>query len=74
MDALIKLIKGFIKSVTSIVDFIVDFFADLVYVIELLGDFVGEIPGYFSWLPGTCVALIGTLFSIVVIYVVVGRK
>lgn len=74
MEAIIKMLKGFISTVSSICDFIVDFFADLVYVITLLGKFVLEIPMYFSWLPGELIALVATLFSLVIIYMVLGRK
>ena len=58
----------------SIVDFVIDMVGDLVYVVALLGKFVIEIPGYFSWLPNEIVALLITAFSIVVIYMILGRK
>lgn len=74
MDAILKMLKGFISTVSSICDFIVDFFADLVYVIGLLGKFILEIPAYFGWLPTTVLAILLTTFSIVVIYMILGRK
>lgn len=74
MKALIDMFKGFFDAIGSIIDFIVDFFQDLVYVISLLGKFVVEIPTYFSFLPPSLLVMIGTIFSVVVIYMVVGRK
>lgn len=74
MQALINMLKGFFDTIASIVDFIVDFFQDLVYVISLLGKFVVEIPSYFSFLPASLVVMLGTIFSIVVIYMILGRK
>lgn len=74
MSALINMLKGFFSTIGSVIDFIVDFFADLIYVIGLLGKFILEIPSYFSWLPGSIVIVLGTLFSLVVIYMILGRK
>lgn len=58
----------------SIFDFVIDFFEDIAYVIKLTGEFVLKIPDYFSWLPVEVVALIVTIFSVVVIYKVLGRE
>lgn len=74
MQALIDMFTGFFDAIGKIIDFIIDFFADLVFVIATLGQFVLEIPGYFVWLPGEIIALIITIFSIVVIYMILGRK
>lgn len=74
MQAIIDFFTGIADFFTSIVDFVIGFFSDLVYVIGLLGKFVVEIPMYFTWLPGTAVALLVTTFSIVVIYMVLNRK
>lgn len=74
MKAIIDFFAGLGDIITGVIDFVVGFFQDLIYVIGLLGQFVLEIPGYFSWLPGTAVAMIVTTFSIVVIYMVLNRK
>lgn len=74
MQVIINFFTGFIDAISSIINFVVDFFADLVYVITTLGQFVIEIPGYFVWLPAEIIALIVTIFSIVVIYMILGRK
>lgn len=74
MTAIVNFFKGFADILGSIVNFVVDFFTDLVYVISLLGKFVLEIPTYFSWLPGELIALVATLFSLVIIYMILGRN
>lgn len=74
MQAIIDFFTGFADIIGSIVDFVIGFFTDLIYVIGLMGQFVIEIPGYFSWLPSTAIALLVTTFSIVVIYMVLNRK
>lgn len=71
-------IKDYIVSIgeffNSIFDFVLDFFSDIAYVIKLTGEFVLGIPDYFSWLPAEAVALIVSIFGIVVIYKVLGRE
>lgn len=74
MGALIELLVGFVEAIGSIIGFVFDMFSDLVYVVALLGKFMIELPGYFSWLPNEIVTLLITAFAIVVIYLILGRK
>ena len=62
------------ELIRSAFDFVLDFFADIVYVIKLTGSFVLKIPDYFSWLPAPVVALLVSIFTIVVVYKVLGRE
>jgi len=77
MNALAS-IKEYIVSIgeffSSIFDFVIGFFEDVAYMIKLTAEFVMNIPDYFSWLPPQLVALIVTIFGIVVIYKVLGRE
>lgn len=74
MTAIVNFFKGLGDIIGTIIDFIVDFFTDLIYVIGLLGKFILEIPAYFGWLPAGVLAILLTTFSIVVIYMILGRK
>lgn len=74
MASLMNMLKGFFGAIGAIIDFIIDFFADLIYAIGVLGKFVLEIPGYFSWLPPSALMILTTAFSLVVIYMILGRK
>lgn len=74
MKAVVKALKGIASAISTLIDFIVGLFEDLLYVIELLGEFVVNIPSYFSWLPGEVIAIIVVIFSIVVIYKIIGRE
>lgn len=71
-------IKEYIVSIGELIstgfNFVVDFFSDIVYIIQLTGKFVLEIPTYFSWLPTPVLTLIVAIFSVVVIYKVLGRE
>lgn len=59
---------------SSVWDFITHVFEEIVYIIQLLGTTIASIPSYFTWLPGSVVALIILTISIVVIYKVMGRE
>lgn len=71
-------IKDFFVStgdvITGLVDFVIGFIEDLVYVVKICGKFLAKIPDFFSWLPVEIVALVVVLFSIVVIYKIMGRE
>lgn len=58
----------------AIIDFIIDFVADLVNVVKNTAVAVSEIPSYFDWLPPEVLVIIVSIFSVVVIYKVLGRE
>lgn len=74
MDAIIKFFTGIADAVTAAFDFLFSFIADLVYLVQLTGKFLVQIPLYFSWLPGELLALVILIFTIVVLYKVLGRE
>ena len=74
MDAVISFFKGIGDFLVSVIDFVISFFQDLIYIIKLLGKFLAQLPSYFSWLPADILALLLTLFAIVVIYKILGRE
>lgn len=71
---MISALKSIFNLISSVVSFIIGFFQDLVYMIGLLGKFIISLPSYFSWLPPTFITAISLIFSIVVIYKVLGRE
>lgn len=74
MDGLINFFRGIGEAIVSGFDFIISFFSDLIYVIQLTGKVLAQIPSFFSWMPGEIVALLVVLFGIVVIYKILGRE
>lgn len=74
MQAILDFFTGLIDIVFSLVDFVISFIGDLLYVIQLTGNFLLQIPNYFGWLPSAFVTLIVTIFGVVVIYKVLGRE
>lgn len=74
MQVIIDFFKGVADVVSSCIDFLIGFISDIVYVIELTGKFVLQIPEYFSWLPAPVLSVIVLIFAVVVIYKVLGRE
>lgn len=74
MVALLDFFKGIANALVSIIDFVISLFEDLIYMIKLLGKVIGNIPSYFSWLPGELLAILVVLIGIVVVYKILGRE
>ena len=74
MQALVDFFVGFGDVIKSLFTFVIDTVKDLIYVIGLLGQMIIELPNMIGWLPSACIAVIVTIFSIVVIYKIVGRE
>lgn len=75
---MLESIKEFFVSIaniiTGVVDFFIGFVEDIVYVVKLCTSFVSKIPRLFSWLPVEALAIITMIFSIVIIYKIMGRE
>lgn len=77
MDWLKTLADGFqqvLDFFSNVTEFIIDFIGDIVYIIKITGEMVVKIPDYFSWLPSEALALVVSIFGVVVIYKVLGRE
>lgn len=74
MQVIIDFFKGFADIVSSLVDFVIDMVNDLVYVVKLLTEVLSQLPTFFTWLPAEVWAVLAVLFSIVVIYKIIGRE
>lgn len=73
MAELLELVTGIVDAIGSFLDFLGDMVSDLLSVVKLLGEFVLQVPDYFAWLPAEAVAIIVSIFSVVVLYKILGR-
>lgn len=73
-DAIISFFESIGTFFSTVWDFIIDFFNGLISVVTMTGEFVLMIPDYFSWLPASVLALVVAIFSVVVIYKIIGRE
>lgn len=69
-----EFIVGIGDALLSLLSFVIGFFEDIAYLVELTANFVLSIPQFFAWLPAELVAMIVLIFSVVVIYKVLGRE
>lgn len=71
-------IVDFLSSIGNVIvtayEFLVDTINGIVYVVRILAYFVSNIPVYFAWLPGEFVTIVVMIFSIAVIYKILGRE
>lgn len=69
-----EILKSIGDFFVTIGQFLYDFVKDIIYMIELVGEAVAQIPDYISWLPVEVVTIIVSIFAIVVIYKILGRE
>lgn len=74
MSAIIDFLQGIAEAVTAGVEFLLSMIQDVAYVVELTAKFVVDIPTYLSWLPPEIVAIVVSIFAVVVIYKILGRE
>lgn len=74
MTAMLGFFTAIADGVTAALEFLLTLIADIAYMTELLAKFVSELPQYLSFLPAPILAMVTTLFAIVVIYKILGRE
>lgn len=74
LESIYKGIKSIVKFFEAIVDFVLDFFEDLVYVIELVGETVTDIPDYLDAFPTVLVTGVLALVGVAVVFKILGRE
>lgn len=71
-------IVDFLSSIGNVIvtayEFLVDTINGVVYVVRILAYFVGNIPYYFEWLPSEFVTIVVMIFSVAVVYKILGRE
>lgn len=74
MDAIISFFSGIADGALALVEFMLSMVEDVLFVVQLTGEFFTKIPSFFDWLPADVVAIIVSLFGVVVIYKILGRE
>ncbi len=73
MAEIASFLEGIGKAIIGLFDFIVGFLSDLIYLVQLTGRVLGQLPSYLIWLPAEISALLLLILSIVIIYKILGR-
>lgn len=74
MQVILDFFSGMFEPIQKLFDFAISFWKDLVYLVQLTGTFLANIPTYFAWMPSQFVTTLYILFCIVVVYKVLGRE
>lgn len=74
LDAIIGFLSGLVDLFVGIVDFVIGLIGDLAYLAQITGKAVAAIPSYFSWVPPQVLALLLSIFTVVVLYKILGRE
>ena len=74
MNALFDILASIAEAIVAVFDFVVSFFMDLVYIVQLLGSILLQIPSFFSaWLPPELAGLLVLIITVASIYKIAGR-
>ena len=74
MGAIIDFFTGIADLATGAFEFLIGIVRDIVYIVQLTGKAVAAIPGYLAILPAPIIAILMTIFAVVVIYKILGRE
>lgn len=74
MREIISALESFFDTIGSIIEFVIDFIGDLVTFVEMLGNYLANLGSYFSFLPAAIVGSVVAIFSIVVLFKILGRN
>lgn len=73
MDTIISFFSGIADAVTGFFSFLFSIVSDIVYLVQLTGKILLQIPAFFFWLPDQVLGLLVTILTIAVLYKVLGR-
>lgn len=74
MNELIAFVKGIGSAIGGFFAFIFSLIEDIIYLVQLTGRMLAQVPKLFSWLPGPVLGLMLTAITIAVLYKVLGRE
>lgn len=73
MDALIGFFEGIGSAISGFFSFVFSLVGDIVYLVQLTGRMLAQIPAFLAWLPPGVSAILLTAITIAVLYKVLGR-
>lgn len=74
MQAVTDFLQAIGNAFMGMIDFVISFFSDIVYMVQMLGELAAAIPTYFSWLPGSVLSGLLLVFTLVILYKILGRE
>lgn len=74
MQAVIDFFGTIGSIISTVIDFVIGLFQDLLFLIQLLGNMLANIDTYLSFLPTAAVTSVVLIFSIAIIFKILGRE
>ena len=74
MRAILEFFAAIGDFISGAFQFLLSCVADLVYIVQLTAKAVAAIPSYLRLLPPSVIALLTTIFAVVVLYKIFGRE
>lgn len=74
MSTLIQFISGIGDAILSAFEFLSSLVKDTLYVAQLCAQAVLSIPDYFSFFPSEVLVPVMALFTLAVVYLILGRQ
>lgn len=74
MSAILEFLKGIGSAIVAVFEFIIGLVQDIVYLVQLTGSMLAQLPKLLSWLPAPVTAILLSIFTIVVLYKILGRE
>ena len=68
------ILKAIIVLCSAVTSTIYEFFSNLIYSVKLLVSTMSSFTSYFTWLPDSCLLIIGLGVVVVVLYKILGRE
>lgn len=62
------------EVITGVIDFVITFVMDLIYIIQVIGSVLAQIPSFFSWFPPELSTILVLGVSIAAIFKIAGRS
>lgn len=74
LQGILDFFTALLEPILVLFDLVISFVQDIVYIITLLGGFALTLPRLLDFLPSACVLLLVGVFSVVIIYKILGRE
>lgn len=74
MQGIIDFLSLIGDAIVSVIQIVVTFVQDIVFVVQLAGQFLASIPQYFSWVPAPIATMLITAVVVILIYKIAGRS
>lgn len=73
MQAIVDFLSGIGNAIVSIFDFVIALFRDFITFLKLLTLVPSYLESFLSWIPSEFTVLLLLLFSVVILYKILGR-